>query len=230
MKNKFIGILLTTTMMLLLCSCGASKDIETEKNTTEINTEFEVTGSEIVSEDTKKYNLGDTVSTDIMDFTLHDASFSYYLSMEYSTYCEPQDSEDVSYVANKGHTFLPLIFEIENKDRASWRVGELSKSSGWELNWEMLYNNEEYDLKDYNLNSIDGSNHFTLDFSAIGSNMENLKRYDSIIYILSAGEKIVVRTMGYVNMEPANLTDSYELTINVPNSSGEYEEFTYIVK
>ncbi len=56
-----------------------------------------------------------------------------------------------------------------------------------------------------------------------------IEKNDSSNYLLSAGETVSFRTIGILNMEPTSWDDGFDLIIDIPNSSGEYESFTYSI-
>ena len=57
----------------------------------------------------------------------------------------------------------------------------------------------------------------------------NINEIDTMNWPLDAGSTVTIRAAGVVAVDPENLTDGFELSVNVPNSKGEYETFTYAV-
>ena len=56
-----------------------------------------------------------------------------------------------------------------------------------------------------------------------------IKEIGTINCLLRAGSTVTIRAAGVVAVDPENLTDGFELSVDVPNSKGEYETFTYAV-
>lgn len=178
-------------------------------------------------EEITKYNLNDIVSTDIIDFKLVNAEFSYYASsMNDNTYCKPVENTNGIFSTNKGHTFVCMTFIISNKDRASISIADYSD---FPLYFDVIYNNEHFDIRAFDLNNADGRNYLSLQYALIGNN-DKLVKSDTNNKILSAGETLIIQTLGQINTEPNNLADNFEMLIRLPNSKGETEEFIYTIE
>ncbi len=84
----------------------------------------------------------------------------------------------------------------------------------------------------FDLNSNDGGTRGIRLSPAAIINSETgdmIEKNDSSNYLLSAGETVSFRTIGILNMEPTSWDDGFDLIIDIPNSSGEYESFTYSI-
>ena len=173
--------------------------------------------------------MGDTVSTDLVDFTMDKAAFSYYASsVKNNTYTEPiEESSGGIFTTNKGHTFICMTFTMTNNDRSRLDVG--GSFAGYKLKWNVDYKEQSYDIREFDLNNKDGRPDFGFVWSAISSDETRWEAYSSSNLIMDAGEKVTVKTLGQVNFEPQNLNDGFEITISLPNSSGGDEYFTYVV-
>lgn len=217
--KKALSLILALVMCLSLCACGGNND-------TTVPTEPKTVPTE---PPTVKVNLGETVSTDIAEFTLLDSSFTYYATSLSTNYVAPVDEPDY-FTASVGHCLVSVTFKITNKDRG----GSLSFAGGagnWKPNWTVSYNGADYSVKGYSLSSNSGNHWIDLAYAALLSadGNETIKRYGLSNYLLYAGDTVTLRTIGVIDIEPENLTDSFDFTVGVINSKGEHELFTYTV-
>lgn len=201
--KRIIALVLSLIMILALCACG-----ETEA----------------------KLAVGETASTDIAQFTLENAEFAYYLdNVVNDNYLVPTDESNIMYAASTGHCFVSLTFTLANNDRGGYL--SFPDSSGWSPSLTVAYGGEDYPVKGFDLNFKEGSDQLNLSFAA-SINKETGKltgQIGTVNYLLHAGKTITIRTFGVVAFDPENLTDGFELSVDVPNSKGEYETFTYAV-
>ena len=220
-KAKVIAIVL---ILVLLFVCGGTYAMN--------NTDLKYTlGLE------QKYQLGDTVSTDLADFTLDAATFTYYASSFSTltpspecTYCKPIDESDGGiYKASAGHALVAMTFTINNKDRTTLDIG--GTFGEWELKFTAKYNGEEYSVNGYDLNDRDGrTTGISLGSSAVSiDGGKSFVNHGSDNELQSPGVE-TYRTVGVISVDPESLDDSFDLTVPVLNSAGEYEYFTYEVK
>ena len=91
--KKFIALVLVIVLSVSFAACGKS-----EKN--------------IV-----KSNLKETVSTDIVDFTLENCEFAHYVSNVSTNYVEPTEEPNTMFAARTGTCFVSMTVTINNKDR-----------------------------------------------------------------------------------------------------------------
>ncbi len=206
--KRIIALLLALIMCLPLCACGNNS--KETGNSKESKTTEEVTTEAIEI----KYNLGDTVSTDIMSITLEKCQFTYYVSNNSSTLAEPTDKPHSfsQFAAKKGECIIAITYTIKNIDR----TGYFSESA---YGWEAKYNGNKYDLSG------------NLSMSAVlnpndGSVLEVNNSNNILVY---AGQQYTMRTCKKIKVDPENITDSFEITIPLDNSSGEHESFTYVI-
>lgn len=242
MKRKVL-ITVVLAISILLAACGSNETKETSNNSGTVENHYFIDGKELTedeynqyladkeqqpeSEEITKYNLNDTISTDIIDFKLVNAEFSYYASsINNDTYCKPAENTNGIFATNKGHTFVCMTFVITNKDRASISIADYS---GFPLYFDVIYNNEHFDIRAFDLNNADGRNYLSLQYALIG-NSDKLVKSDTNNKILSAGDTLIIQTLGQINTEPNNLTDNFEMLIRLPNSKGETEEFIYTIE
>lgn len=215
--KRFLSMMLALVLCWSLCACGGGNSDTPE--TTEAPTEPPI----------PKLDLGETAATDIAEFTLLDSSFTYYATSLSTNYVAPVDEPDY-FTASVGHCLVSVTFKITNKDRG----GSLSFAGGagnWKPNWTVSYNGADYSVKGYSLSSNSGNHWIDLAYAALLSadGNETIKRYGLSSYLLYAGDTVTLRTIGVIDIEPENLTDSFDFTVGVINSKGEHELFTYTV-
>lgn len=214
--KKIIALLTAFVMCLSLCACGGN--VSSKTTSPETTEETPIT----------KLNLGETAATDLVEFTLESSQFTYYVSGISTNFCEPVEGGSV-YAASLGHCYVSVTCTLTSKDRG----GSISfpNNMGWNPGWIVSYQGKEYKLKGYDLNNVDGSRSLSLSDSAIIDKETGkvIERYSLSKYLLRAGETVTIRTFGIIDVEPENLTDGYDFTVNVLNSKGEYESFTYTV-
>lgn len=243
--KKFVSVLLVFAMLCGLCACGDTTTPTTAEESPSVSSSASPTVSpsaspsgeapseEDESSDVPKLSLGEMASTDIVDFTLDNAVFSVYVNPTGNDdYLMPvEETDNTIYSASVGHSLVVTTFTVKNKDRS----GHLDLGNGyfgiWSFMWNVLYHNEEYPLKGFDLNDKDGSWILEMYPAAIIDRETGhmLFKNETNNYLLDAGDEISVRTFGVIGVEPDALTDGFELTVNVPNSSGEYENFTYMI-
>ena len=196
--KKILSLLLALTMILGLCACG----------------NVDETNSETI------YKLGDTVSTDIAEFTLERAEFAIVLSNLGSTLGEPKEYDPKKdsknpYIAATGHTYVLTEFKLKNIDS---RELDISKGSSFRNDLMTV----DYNNKSYNQSlSVLGDLIKTEEGSTIVPS--TLTSHSS----LKPGSDRNIR--GYLDVETVvkNLDDSFYITISLPNSSGQNESFKF---
>lgn len=205
MKRRITALLLSAAMCLTLCACG-----ETEE---------------------EKLDVGKTASTDLAEFTLIDAQFAYYLDNHVNdNYLVPIEETDTMFAASVGHCYVSLTFTLTNKDRGG-HINFAGTFGDWDPNFAVTYSGESYPVRGFDLNDNDGGDWLNLSFAA-SINKETGKLTGQIStdnYLLDAGKTITIRTFGVVAVDPENLTDGFDLSVDVPNSKGEYETFVYTI-
>lgn len=203
--KRIIALVLSLIMILALCACG-----ETEA----------------------KLAVGETASTDIAQFTLKDAQFAYYLSnVVNGNYLTPTNESNIMYAASTGHCFVSLTFTLTNIDRGGYlSFCDPFPEDQWKPNFVLKYEGKEYPVNSYTLDDKDGET-FSMEY-AVEVDKETvgyIKKIGTSNCLLRAGSTVTIRAAGVVAVDPENLTDGFELSVDVPNSKGEYETFTYAV-
>ena len=174
-------------------------------------------GAAASKETVAKLALGETASTDITEFTLEDAEFAYYLHNTVDNdYLKATDTSDSRnpYVAKVGTCYVSVTFTLTNKDRGGYL--DYPGESEWTVSYKDI---------DYSMGRIDFSSSAILDIDT-GKLIDN---YQMRNYLLDAGRTVTFRAFGVINVDPENLTDAFDFTVSILNSSGEPEYFTYSV-
>ena len=209
--KKIVSLLLVGIMCISLSACTGST-------------------TETKEVDVVKYSIGDTVSTDIFDFTLENAEFAIACENDLtSKYLEPKEYDASSdsgnpYVASIGETLVALTFTIKNNNRTSMNIA--SSFGDWDLTWNVSYQNEDFML----LNQWYDTHDLDLDPAAVSSNGTTWERQDTENDVLEAGDVKTYRTYGRISTDVENLTDSFEITVNVPTGSQEDEMFVFVIE
>ena len=206
---------------------------ETTEQSMTITGENEITvlqadnGMKYYSEDTVddvresvSYQVGDTVSTDIIELTVENADLSYYADET----CEPVENEGF-FTSNTGNTLVCLDFTITNTDRADLDTNFLS------LYFTALQNGNYSTVKGYDFNNPDGQ--FGLNFAHAliaaapeGGFVEN----GTSNLLLYPGSSYQIRVVGVANFEADDLSAPFYLMANIPDSDGNINRFIYAIK
>ena len=105
--KKLFAMCLALATLLPLCACGAEGS----------------SGNSAAA--TERYQIGDTVSTDIFEFTLDAAAFTIALNRVYgSDYFTPKEYDASAdsgnpFVASVGHTYVAFTYTVKCLDRSS---------------------------------------------------------------------------------------------------------------
>lgn len=205
--KKALSLLLALVLCLSLCACGISPD----------------------SDPTHYYRLGETVTTDIFEFTLNAAEFCIalnnvnnderYTPKEY----DAQKDSDNPYVAPVGHTYAAFSYTVSNLNRASFEFHDGSFAT------------VKYDGKNYN--SLEEGAYFLYADKQILDANGKLKTEKAGTwynnpgdnFLLMAGAKETRRARIDIATEIKDLTADVEITFAIPNSDGSKTKFTYLV-
>ena len=179
--------------------------------------------------DSSYHKLGETVSTDIFEFTLNAAEFTIALNnvnddnrftpKEY----DAADDANNPYVAAVGHTYAAFSYTVKCLDRSS---SEFNSGS---------FATVKYDGKKYS-SMKDGAYFLYEDqmYKDVNGNLKTEKAGEwysnnSSNLLLQPNEKETHRAYVELNTEVKDLTADVEITFKIPNSEGKKEEFTYLV-
>lgn len=254
--KKLLALILAAALALSMTACGGKSGAEDTKTPRSENEDVEnisapeETSEPIGAEDNtpeetsepavKKdtyYQLGDTVSTDIIELTVKKASLSYYavgmtrdtvtheiVNIE-SAYEPPEDDTVFCYYScNKGRVLVCLDFVITNTDRALLNTNDYLFSFG------LKQNDNLSDVNSYALNEPDGNPFgFEYDQCGVAKNGGYFIHNISSNLLFDAGSSYEIKQVGVASFE-ADLSAPYELIVGVADSSGNYKLFTYSVE
>ena len=189
---------------------------------------------------TPTYGINDTVSSDIIDFTLHRATLAYYADGSTSklvstgrvtnadTVYLPIESKSESllpYAANKGRVLICLEFTVKNNDRATLSIG-----GDWlSRDLTATYQDKDYRVKSYDLSDIDGDAFgINLEHSIYSKDEGATWFTDSLAaYLLDANDSVTLRLVCIAGFEPTSLADTYQLKVDILNSKNESDQFVF---
>lgn len=223
MMKKVIALLLTAVLCCSMVACKSQQDSGQAPGTNASN------GGETAKAAVTYYKLGDTVSTDIFEFTLNSAEYTLALNnVTDETYFTPKEYDATKdnnnpYVAPVGHTYAAFSYTVTNLDRASGKFHEGSFAT-------VTYEGKDYDTVEegayfiYADKYIKESSGYATTLKAgewrskVGSN-----------FLLMAGEKETRRAYIDVAADIKDLNADVTITVAVPASDGKKTEFTYLI-
>lgn len=162
------------------------------------------------------YSLGDTVSTDIFELTLDNASLAislentlgenFFLPKEYNAEADSRNP----YVAAKGHTLVAITYTAKNLDRST-----VEADDGWGPSFITV----EYSGKAY---TEEVNN---------GYSKNNEEEWENIVglsnLLLQSGEQETRRCYIDIPVEVSSLDDSFKLIFHLPTSDGKTNDYVY---
>lgn len=216
MKKIILNIIIFVLFVGILLGLTGCSNNQNNIKSDEVNNDFE--------EEKILYHIGDTVLTDIAEFTLNNSEFAIAMSNvsndNYFTPKEYNPNTDVGlgdrYLAEVGKTFVYCDFTITACSRSGLNIEELAS--------EVIYNNQKYPILSYYYGAV---NHIKSSYYNVKEGVWE-KSGSSNIMMLS-GDKSQVRVGFKISTEVENLKDSYEIKFELPNSKGEKEKFSYLV-
>ena len=214
MKRLF-SLILAVAMCLSLAACGSGNS---------------TVASEPAEPEIPTAQVKETVSTDIVDFTLEHSKLTYYVSNSSDTYVEATDEPNSMYAAKVGTCYVSMTVTITNKDRGG-SLGFCGSFEKWNpADWTVTYNGNEYEIYGFDLN-MDNYDSISLSHGAkvdkdTGAVISKMNTGNTLI---RAGSTVTLRFFGIIKVDPESLNDGFELNVKVPNSQGEFEEYKYIV-
>ena len=222
--KKLAALLLTAALSLSLAACGD--------------------GSETASpgdHGNDTYKLGDTVSTDIFEFTLDTAELAIALDNGMrdldgnikDTYMMPKEYDasndsDNPFVASKGHTFVSITYTVSNLDRTFINFNDAEEHL-----FSIEYNGTKYtpDIVD-GLYRVYKEAQIMDDSGTIETIEPNVWHDFDLNYYgvgLMAGDTETRRFYVDIPTDVESLTDDFSVIISIPNSDGAKTEFTYLI-
>lgn len=210
--KRIVAMFLASVMCLSLCACNGDSNVE-------------------------KIAVGETASTDLADFTLDNCQFTYHVNNTIAggedTFLLPTDEPNGSFDASIGYCYVSLTFTITNKDRGGHinfcGIDDLDPDQ-WNPNFTLSYNGTDYHVNGYDIHDREGSEDFSLHYAVITDQETGERTYpETVNRLIYDGQTIKIRTFGVINLEPEELTDGFDISVDVLNSKGEYETFVYTV-
>lgn len=227
--KRMTALALAAALTLSLAACGSAGGENGSAATAPGSAVPSAAPSGVSTPEVEYHQLGETVATDIFEFTLEDGSFAIALSnMVNETRFTPKEYDPAAdannpYVAPKGHTFAAFTYTVTNLDRTS---GEFHSGSFASVEYDgETYNAMEegayYPYQDSVYLDADGDMQTEKAGEWYGSPPSNL--------LLGAGEKETRRAYVDVAVDVADLTETFYLTVQIPSSDGTQASFVYEV-
>ena len=225
--KKLLALMLSAVLMVSLAACGGGEktDIPSDNDVTlEVSTPSHSENpatTDPTDTETQYYQIGDTVSTDIVEFTLDEAELAIALSnMQDETYgmpkeYSPQEDAQNPFVAATGHTYATFTYTLSNLDRTSFN-GELPLVSA---QYQDAASDKQVDCAELSAES-----------GVWESNGNNpVSPVYSWHFVLKVGEQRSFRSFIDLPVEADTLTDSFILTAELPVSDGSTANFSYLI-
>jgi len=181
MKKKILVFILLIVGLFVITGCG--KNDESEK--------------------VEKHSIGETVSTDLVDFTIETSKLAIAIDY-YGDIQEYESDQQYEYVASKGHTFAWFTIILKNLDRNSLVLDSDFIS--------VKYNGKE-------------SNALT-----VVSSSEDLAKWTKVRKIqVDAEKEETYKVFVDVESDAKDLEDDFDVTIRLPKSSGSSDKFEFAI-
>lgn len=175
-------------------------------------------------------NMGESVSTDILELTMVSAEFCTGASSAHSTWADPHQPSVGYFKVGKGKSLVALTFKVKNLDRDTINIAG-GTGTHWFLNWRLIYQDDYYGIQSFALNTtFNGGASISLGEAAISYDGISFSKYASSNMLLGTGKTVYIRVIGVVLMEPENISDGFDLVVNLINSNGDNENFFINVK
>lgn len=179
----------------------------------------------------KKAQLGETVSTDIVSFKLNYAKMSIYAktykSNGFASFL-PSDTEltGETETANKGKTFVLLDYSLTNLDR--------TKILNFVYKVYVVYKGERYEQEGYGaaVENIDNYTNYIYEDSSkypYIAPLNNSPTGSKTSYWCDTNETWRYRDWREIDTDVESLDDTFDIIVEIKNSKGEFEEFEYKV-
>ena len=223
--RKTASLLLTLALLLALGACGGTEDAPSAP-------EEAATPSEPAAEpapetepaeapEAETYAVGDTVSTDLAEFTLDAAQLAIALDNTLGeNYCLPKEYDPAAdaqnpFVAPTGHTYAAFTYTLTNLGRTSYS-GELPfvTAAYGDASSDLQVDSVEYRADDQTWEPT--------------GNDPNTTVY-TWNFVLEVGETRSFRSSIDIPAEADSLSDPFTLTVELPVSDGTTATFLYTV-
>ncbi len=221
--KKQVTLLMALALCLSLCACGGETSTSTDGPVAD------TTAPETY------YQIGDTVSTNLFNFTLDAAELAIALE---NTYGEnfgdpkeynPQEDSNNIFVAPTGHTYVAFTYTVENVSRTSEDFQSFIGNPDWG-SLKIIYKDKEYTTGIEDCAVMYYQEHRYLDINGqLKTNSANRwYAYSSSNLLVGASEKQSRKAYADFAVEVDSLTDEFYLCVRVPSSEGS-EVFTYYI-
>ena len=197
--KKFVALILIVVMCVSFVSCDALSNGKTDTY----------------------YKIGDTVSSDILEFTLDKAVLAIALNnVMDDNYGSPkeynaQEDNDNPFVCAKGNTYATFTYTINNIDRTNYN-GVLPLV---EAEYKDVVSDKQVDCAEY----VPG----TGEWKSTGNNAT--PPVYSWHFVLEPGVAETYRSYIEIPVEADNLTDDFIQTVKLPASDGSTSDFSYLI-
>lgn len=219
--KKLVPIILSLAMLFSLCSCGGGGG----------------GGASNHQEETaERYKIGDTVSTDIFEFTLDAAALAIALNRSYDdNYFTPKDYSAQSdsgnpFVAPVGHTYAAFTYTVKCLDRSSNEFHNgISGAVSIEYDGKTYKGKYPDDTKDGAYYLYEDKNYIDVDQSFKTDKAKEWHSGTSNNMLLSAGATESRRAIIDLPIDIEDLDSPFILNVSVPCSDGSKTVFSYSI-
>lgn len=228
--KKVFALFMALALCLSLCACGN----EASPSADESGGDTTLAAEDTTTPETY-YQIGDTVSTNLFNFTLDAAELAIALENTYGeTYGDPkeynpQEDSNNPFVAPTGHTYVAFTYTVENISRASEDFQSFSGDPDWG-SLKIIYKDTEYTTGIVDCAVLYYQDHQYLDINGqLKTNAANRwYAYHASNMLVGASEKQSSKAYADFAVEVDSLTDEFYLCVRVPSSEGS-EVFTYYI-
>ena len=216
MKN-LVPIILSLAMLFSLCSCGGGASNHQE-------------------ETAERYEIGDTVSTDIFEFTLDAAALTIALNCSYDdNYFTPkgysaQSDSGNPFVAPVGHTYAAFTYTVKCLDRSDNEFHDgISGAVSIEYDGKTYKGKYPDDTKDGAYYLYEDKNYIDVDQSLKTDKAKEWHSGASNNMLLFAGATESRRAIIDLPIDIEDLDSPFILNVSVPCSDGSKTVFSYSI-
>ena len=215
--KKLVPIILSLAMLFSLCSCGGGASNHQE-------------------ETAERYEIGDTVSTDIFEFTLDAAALTIALNCSYDdNYFTPkgystQSDSGNPFVAPVGHTYAAFTYTVKCLDRSDNEFHDgISGAVSIEYDGKTYKGKYPDDTKDGAYYLYEDKNYSDVDQSLKTDKAKEWHSGASNNMLLFAGATESRRAIIDLPIDIEDLDSPFILNVSVPCSDGSKTVFSYSI-
>lgn len=215
--KKLVPIILSLAMLFSLCSCGGGASNHQE-------------------ETAERYEIGDTVSTDIFEFTLDAAALTIALNCSYDdNYFTPkgysaQSDSGNPFVAPVGHTYAAFTYTVKCLDCSDNEFHDgISGAVSIEYDGKTYKGKYPDDTKDGAYYLYEDKNYIDVDQSLKTDKAKEWHSGASNNMLLFAGATESRRAIIDLPIDIEDLDSPFILNVSVPCSDGSKTVFSYSI-